>query len=207
MLGWGKTKTERYLVIGLHRLEAMKQLGKTTIPCFILEGDERDARMCEISENLHRADLEPVEYDEQVAEWGAFLFQEAQLISGCTRLHPIGRGRPKGGISEAARKLPVKRKTHAAKRKNVARAVKIASIALKRRKQAKKALAHITAPLSSKSRRKRRPMITPRKKYSNSRSRRRQKRRVRFPAAHKEILEDLSMKALEQRQGGETSVH
>ena len=115
----------------------MKQLGKTTIPCFILEGDERDARMWEISENLHRADLEPVEYDEQVAEW-VRLLQEAQPISGQNG-QKIGRGRPKGGISEAARKLPVKGKTHAAKRKNVARAVKTASIAPEAKEAAKKA--------------------------------------------------------------------
>ena len=39
-----------------------------------------------------------------------------------------GRGRRKGGISEAARKLPVQGKTHAAKRKNVERALKVDSI-------------------------------------------------------------------------------
>ena len=53
-LGWGKTKTELVLVSGLHRLEAVKQLGKTTIPCVILKGGKRIARMWEISENLHR---------------------------------------------------------------------------------------------------------------------------------------------------------
>ena len=51
-LGWGKTKTELVLVSGLHRVEAVKQLGKTTIPCVILKGGKRIARMWEISENL-----------------------------------------------------------------------------------------------------------------------------------------------------------
>jgi hypothetical protein len=51
-LGWGKTKTELVLVSGLHRLEAVKQLGKTTTPCVILKGGKRIARMWEISENL-----------------------------------------------------------------------------------------------------------------------------------------------------------
>ena len=137
MLGWHKTEIEYVLVSGLHRLEAMKQLGKTTILCFILEGDRRVARMWEISENLHRADLTSVEYDEQVAEW-VRMFRETQPISGQNG-QKIGRGRPKGGISEAARKLPVKGKTHAAKRKNVARAVKAASIVPEAKEAANKA--------------------------------------------------------------------
>jgi hypothetical protein len=49
-LGWGKTKTELVLVSGLHRLEAMKQLGQTTIPSFIIKGGKRVARMSEIVE-------------------------------------------------------------------------------------------------------------------------------------------------------------
>jgi ParB/RepB/Spo0J family partition protein len=187
MLGWGKTKTERYLVIGLHRLEAMKQLGKTTIPCFILEGDERDARMCEISENLHRADLEPVEYDEQVAEW-VRLFQEAQPISGQNG-QKIGRGRPKGGISEAARKLPVKGKTHAAKRKNVARAVKTASIAPEAKEAAKKAGVYNRATLLKVAEEK-----TPDDQLAKVNELAKQKKTKKagsLSAAHKEILEDL----------------
>jgi ParB family chromosome partitioning protein len=134
---WQNTKREWVLVSGLHRLEAMRQLGKTTIPCMIMEGDERHARMWEISENLHRADLTSAEYDEQVAEW-VRMFQEGQLISGQNG-QKIGRGRRKGGYSEAARKLPVKGKTHEAKRKNVARAVKAASIAPEAKDAANKA--------------------------------------------------------------------
>jgi hypothetical protein len=47
-LGWGKTNTELVLVSGLHRLEAMNQLGKTTVPSFIIKGGKRVARMSEI---------------------------------------------------------------------------------------------------------------------------------------------------------------
>ena len=120
-LGWGKTKTELVLVSGLHRLEAVKQLGKTTIPCVILKGGKRIARMWEISENLHRAELTPFEHDEQVAEW-VRLTQAEQAFSG-QNVQKKGRGRRKGGISEAARRLPINGKTHAAKRKNVERAL------------------------------------------------------------------------------------
>jgi sulfiredoxin len=43
-LGWGKAKTEWVLVNGLHRMEAMKQLGQKKIPRFIIAGGKRVAR-------------------------------------------------------------------------------------------------------------------------------------------------------------------
>ena len=49
------------------------------------------------------------------------------------------RGRPKGGISEAARILPVKGRTHAAKRKTVERAQKVANILPEAKEAIKKA--------------------------------------------------------------------
>lgn len=125
------------LVDGLHRLEAMKQTGHTTIPCFIMKGDERDTRMWEISANLHRADLTPEEYDEQLAEW-VRLWEERQAVSG-QNVRKRGSGRPKSGMSEAARHLPVKGKSHEAKRKRVARALKNAAIAPEAKKAANKA--------------------------------------------------------------------
>jgi ParB/RepB/Spo0J family partition protein len=128
---WGKDKYD--LVIGLHRLEVTKQQGKTTIPCFILEGDERAARMWEISENLDRADLTPLEHDNQVAEWVRLIEADGQNV------HQVGQSRPKGGISAAARKLPIKGKTHGGKRRAVERAVKVASISPEAQEAAKKA--------------------------------------------------------------------
>ena len=130
---WGKDKW--YLVIGLHRLEVMKQLGKTTIPCFILEDDERAARMCEISENLHHADLTPAEYDEQLAEW-VRLYEEGQPIG--QNVQDKGRDRRKVSISEAARRLPVKGKNPAAKRKRVERALKSTKVSPEAKEEAKK---------------------------------------------------------------------
>lgn len=130
---WGKTKTEHIVVDGLHRLVAMKQEGHTTIPCFIIEADKRGARMWEISANLHRADLTPTEYDEQLAEW-VQLYDEVQ---------PIGQNvqdqdRRKVSISEAARRLPVKGKNLAAKRKRVERALKSASVSPEAKEEARK---------------------------------------------------------------------
>ena len=44
------------LVAGRHRLEGARRLGWGTIACSVVEMDERQARMWEIAENLHRAD-------------------------------------------------------------------------------------------------------------------------------------------------------
>jgi ParB-like chromosome segregation protein Spo0J len=134
---WGKYKIDYVLVDGLHRLETMKKNGHKTIPCFILKGDKRDARMWEISANLHRADLTPEEEDEQLAEW-VRLFEADQAISG-RKVQKKGPGRPKSGISEAARQLQVKGKTHEAKRKRVAHAVKLTSVFQEAKEAAKKA--------------------------------------------------------------------
>ena len=123
---WKNAKREYALVPGFHRLEAKKRLGDAVIACFIFEGDERAARMWDISENLHRAELTPFEHDEQVVEWIKLL--EADPGFSGQNVRKKGRGRPKGGISEAARKLPVKGRTHAAKRKTVERAQKVANI-------------------------------------------------------------------------------
>lgn len=57
------------LVAGLHRLKAAERLGWEKIDAIYLEGDERDARLWEISENLHRADLSAVERAEHIDEW------------------------------------------------------------------------------------------------------------------------------------------
>ena len=86
---------------------------------------------------MHRAELTPFEHDEQVAEW-VRLTEADEPISG-QNVQKKGPGRRKGGISEAARKLPVKGKTQAAKRKNVERALKVDSIFPKAKDAIKKA--------------------------------------------------------------------
>ena len=133
---WGKFTTEYILVDGLHRLEAMKQAGHTTIPCFIIETDKRGARMWEISSSLHRADLTPAEYDEQLAEW-VRLYEEGQPIG--QNVQGKGRDRRKVSISEAVRRLPVKGKNLEAKRKRVERALKSTSVSPEAKEEAKKA--------------------------------------------------------------------
>jgi ParB family chromosome partitioning protein len=101
-----RERGERYqLIAGRHRIEAFKKLGREHIPATIVKMTNDDARLWEIAENLHRADLSKLERDEQVAEWIKIVerqkpAQSAQ-VSG-------GRGL-EGGLSAAVRELGVER--------------------------------------------------------------------------------------------------
>lgn len=129
------------LVAGRHRLEAMKRLGEQRIDCLIFE-TERQARRWEISENLHRNDLDRMQRAEHEAEWVKMEDEEGRsLQSG----HGVrneskrddGRGhRPESGIAKAARELPIPGKTEEAKRKHLSRSVLIAEKTTPEAKQA-----------------------------------------------------------------------
>lgn len=90
------------LIAGAHRLEAAKRLGWDFIDAYIFEGDDRAARMWEIAENLHRADLSVLERSEQVAEW--LRLAEEQRVSRQVAAKP---GRPESGRRAAAREIGV----------------------------------------------------------------------------------------------------
>ena len=91
------------LVTGLHRLQAAKLLGWQEIECFVVEHESEDlARMWEIAENLHRAELTVLERDEQIAEWVRISDKVSQLGT------PIGGAQPaEKGIRKAARELGI----------------------------------------------------------------------------------------------------
>jgi ParB/RepB/Spo0J family partition protein len=133
---WGNTdEKEIVLVVGRHRLEAMKKMGATTIS-FVLPDDRRKAEMREISENLHHAPLTALEEAEHIANW-VELASEEDEIKG----HNVPKsrpGRPKGVIAKAAGTLPVKAKTEPAAQKAVRRAIDIAEISPKAKEMAKK---------------------------------------------------------------------
>jgi ParB-like chromosome segregation protein Spo0J len=97
-----------YLVYGLHRFCAAQDLEWDSIHCRIFEGDDRRARMAEISENLHRAELTALEEAEQVAEWIQLVEELRQEISAQSA-QKSGPGRPEGGQSAAAREIGVDR--------------------------------------------------------------------------------------------------
>ena len=100
----GDDEKEYEVVCGDHRLLAARLRGLETIPCSITEADETTCRMMTISENLHRSEL-------TVAERGLLLRKWMDLNKGVSAQlaqKPQG-GRPKGGISEAARQLGLNR--------------------------------------------------------------------------------------------------
>jgi uncharacterized ParB-like nuclease family protein len=97
-----REKGDRYiLVAGRHRIEAFRKLEREHIPATIVKMTNDDARLWEIAENLHRADLSKLERDEQVAEW----IKITDRISVQSETKSIGR--PEGGVRAAARALGV----------------------------------------------------------------------------------------------------
>jgi ParB family chromosome partitioning protein len=103
------------LVAGLHRFIACRELGWTEIPVREETGTSDDARMWEIAENLHRAELTALERDEHIAEWVRLCEREkpeqfAQVSGGCGK---------EGGVSAASRELGLERT-------DVIRSVKVA---------------------------------------------------------------------------------
>jgi ParB-like chromosome segregation protein Spo0J len=100
---YGVVDSAVLLVAGGHRLEAARRLGWATIACSVVEMDEREARMWEIAENLHRSDLTELERSEQIAEW-------IGLASKVAQSEPVigGRGH-EGGLRMASRELGIDR--------------------------------------------------------------------------------------------------
>jgi hypothetical protein len=91
-----------------------------------------DARLWEISENLHRAELSVGERADQIAEW--IRLTEAERISAQVEPEiPRGRGRPESGINAAARQLP------GVDRNEAQRAIRIAGIGPEAREAARQA--------------------------------------------------------------------
>lgn len=77
-----------------------------------------------IAENLHRAELTVLERAEHIAEW-IRLTGAKEKPGQLVQVSSGGRGK-EGGLSAAARSLPIAGNTDDAKRKNAQRAVKIA---------------------------------------------------------------------------------
>lgn len=97
------------LVAGRHRLEAVRRLGWDSVDCIRMDGTDDEARMWEIAENLHRADLTMLERDEHISEW-VRLAGKNHVDDKPGQVGPVlnvgGRGK-EGGISAAARELGI----------------------------------------------------------------------------------------------------
>ena len=93
------------LVAGRHRLEACRRLGIDFIEC-VIHSDETEARLWEIAENLHRAELTALERDQHVAEWVRLTGEKE--VSAQSAPKPKG-GRPDGGVRAASRELGIEK--------------------------------------------------------------------------------------------------
>jgi ParB family chromosome partitioning protein len=93
---------ELVLVVGRHRLRAAEILGLRFIDVVYLN-DGIDARLIEITENLHRADLTAIERAEHIEEWRKLTAEKGREISS-----PSGGAQPHDtGVKATARKLGV----------------------------------------------------------------------------------------------------
>jgi ParB/RepB/Spo0J family partition protein len=98
------------LVAGLHRLEAVKLLGWEDIDAFVMAGDDRDVRLWEIAENLHRADLTAQERADHVAEWVKLTGEKMAQVAPFLENAKVGAGRGnEGGLRAAVRDLGIER--------------------------------------------------------------------------------------------------
>jgi ParB-like chromosome segregation protein Spo0J len=117
------------LIAGHHRLEACIELGWTKIAVREVQDDEVGARLWEISENLHRAELTLFERSAHIVEWIRLTDQSAQ-VAPIESKREDGRGhRRKGGINRAVCELGLERT-------EAQRAVKIDSLAAEVKQQA-----------------------------------------------------------------------
>ena len=95
------------LIAGRNRLEACRRLDMALIQCAIFDGDETDARLWQISENLHRKNLRRLEKAELIADW-IRLTAEKVISAQVAPKGPVGH-RPQGGINAAVRDLGIDR--------------------------------------------------------------------------------------------------
>jgi ParB-like chromosome segregation protein Spo0J len=97
------------LVVGKHRLEALRLLGVETVLVRLVDMDDLDARLWTISENLHRAELTVTDRARQMAEF-AKLSDEKRAAEGVlAQVAPKAPHRPESGDRLTARELGVTR--------------------------------------------------------------------------------------------------
>jgi hypothetical protein len=94
------------LVTGLHRLEAAKLLGWDDIDCIVMAGRKIDRQLWKCAENLHRAELTPMQRAAYVKDWEKLLRDRATDDQG-----PQKGGRQPGdkGLSKTAKQLGMSR--------------------------------------------------------------------------------------------------
>jgi hypothetical protein len=122
----GEIRERIVLVAGAHRLEAMKRLKRKKIPCYFVNGDETNTQLVRLGENLWRKTLTVLRNAEGLVEYLNLASAKVNLSGQPVRKSKLGR--PPGGISLAARELPLVHRSEAARRKIIDRATKINQI-------------------------------------------------------------------------------
>jgi hypothetical protein len=64
---------QHVLVSGRNRLEALRVIGCEQAPVRVVDFDDVDAQLWQLSENLHRAELTKLQYDQQVVRYAELL--------------------------------------------------------------------------------------------------------------------------------------
>lgn len=106
------------LVAGRHRLEALRLLKAEKAPVRIVDFDDAEARLWQISENLHRNELPMLQRAEQIEEWRKLTAEKR----GAQVEPPLGGAQPHDtGVKATARELGISRP-------EVQRAAKIAAL-------------------------------------------------------------------------------
>jgi ParB-like chromosome segregation protein Spo0J len=118
---------QHVLVSGRNRLEALRVIGAPEAPVRIVDFTDIEAQLWQLSENLHRAELTKLQYDQQVVRYAELLkAKQAQETlapiqpppkeipaEGVSRQvdakppHQNAGGRPEGGYRQAARELNI----------------------------------------------------------------------------------------------------
>jgi ParB-like nuclease family protein len=114
------------LVAGAHRLEAAKRAGLHKIPCVFVQGNETDAALIRLGENLFRKTLTVLRQAEQLAEY--YNLASAKVNVSGQPAQKGKTGRPPGGIALAARELPLVGRSVEARRRIIGNALKIDNI-------------------------------------------------------------------------------
>ena len=121
-----ETTEKIVLVAGAYRLEAVKRLGRNKIPCYLVDGDETDAELVRLGENLWRKKLTVLRHAEDLVEYLNLASAKVNISGQPVRKSKLGR--PPGGIALAARELPLVGRSAEARRKIINRAIKISQI-------------------------------------------------------------------------------
>jgi ParB-like chromosome segregation protein Spo0J len=118
-----KVRKKTVLVAGALRLEAAKFLQHERIDCIYVDGDETFVQLVQIGEDLFRKHITVLRQSELLAKWYDLVSTDfSGQVGQKSKL-----GRPPGGVSRAARNLPIGR-SEEARRKILQRGRKIAGL-------------------------------------------------------------------------------